>query len=1230
MGAARLRVLSALAAFLFAFSSSGQLVFGQEATPSVQAAPVMCCNPTTGVCVLATTSASAETVTAHQSVNLDLSSTNAAVSTPATLQTPVNINVGGAVQTVNPGQMLTPAQLVAVYQVMHTGAQNIVMGANGAATGGSMTIGNWGQHLSSLTVPQGVTVINKAATLNLTGNLTNAGTIFAVSTNPAVTTSQIAALNILNQQGALLTSVLPAGGLAGVTNAIQNLNLNLTAVQSIFNSGSIASAANLTMTAGGDIINSGTLTSAGNLSMIAVGVISNQAAATITAAQNVNITSLIGNITNAGTIAATTGNININSILGSQLAAQTMQNLNMDNTGGTLQALMGSINVGNTLSQTNINLRGGDWLSKELNLNAVYGITGAVDRIAGGVNVTGATASISNTAGDLNLQSLNLSGDPIFSSVGNLALVDFNPGGQSDFIALAGGNITGTNTQINTRGGQIFISAGYQFTVNNAACNPCINGVDFTVDTNTVTTPGASVDIGGGSLLQSSGTAVSGPIRIQAPDAITVGNILTAGAGGTVSTSGNNGGNVMIEAAQDITTGFIRSFGGGAGGGQFGAAPGAGGNGGNIIVASINGGVTIGGDINSSGGGGGGGSTGGAGGAGGTVTITTQGALTISGPILAAGGGNGGSLFPGSTGGIGGGGSFGGGGGAAGGVSPTVGIGFNGAGGGGGFFGGGGSGGDVYREPDQGGSGGGGGYLDGGGGGGGGGQSDDSAGSGGGGGGGGAGFGGGGGGTGGPTIGRGGHGGAGGQNGANGISDNPNGTLAPGGSSISGGAGGPGQNVLSVQEGGAGGAGGGTGSGDGVGGRQFSVGGIAGSGGRLGQGGTSHFGSVSQGADVGSANSGAGGAITVTGSTVRIDNSIAGFGLAPSLFDTHSVNSQGTGGTISITTTGVGTSFTVGSPAGSGSLGALTATGGITINGVAAGTSVTTGTFSTQTPTPPPPTPTPSTSSSTPTLTSQTTSGAGLLAVLPPSGNNVLDVQIGTKIPTDVTSIVPPGETEQQAARQPLTGQIVAYGDRLIDAVVVNNSQFSSSVVSSLQASGVTSGVNSGGSFFNLDRGSAIFSPNDGDIVVRTHEGDIHIAQGSVVQVYETGANVAILNLDDVRKGAVRIVAGDRVLTLQPGKELVLTRETTPSFERVNPMPRIATRNTSKLELGDRLTGFLSEFSIPSALTQIIPLKKLVASVDPRDRRLAHSLLKNAVLFTHFAATAGPYKASSQ
>src|SRR5262249_839219 len=71
---------------------------------------------------------------------------------------------------------------------------------------------------SGLSVGSGQTEIidvSRTPVLNLNGNLNNQGTIYVVSTNPAVTSVSISAQSIINGAGARITTMLPPGGLAG-------------------------------------------------------------------------------------------------------------------------------------------------------------------------------------------------------------------------------------------------------------------------------------------------------------------------------------------------------------------------------------------------------------------------------------------------------------------------------------------------------------------------------------------------------------------------------------------------------------------------------------------------------------------------------------------------------------------------------------------------------------------------------------------------------------------------------------------------------------------------------------------------------------------------------------------------------------------------------------------------------------------------------------------------------
>src|SRR4029453_12183516 len=121
-------------------------------------------------------------------INLDLSSTK-----PTLLAghlgdlKPLDIRVGKNIVTVTGSTLLTPAQKLAVYQVASTGLQTIRLGAGGKATGGIFSAGsNFTQYVESVVIPRGVTMIDNSTvnpTLFLSGNITNSGKVYVLSTN---------------------------------------------------------------------------------------------------------------------------------------------------------------------------------------------------------------------------------------------------------------------------------------------------------------------------------------------------------------------------------------------------------------------------------------------------------------------------------------------------------------------------------------------------------------------------------------------------------------------------------------------------------------------------------------------------------------------------------------------------------------------------------------------------------------------------------------------------------------------------------------------------------------------------------------------------------------------------------------------------------------------------------------------------------------------------------------
>ncbi|HEY9867837.1 MAG TPA: hypothetical protein V6D08_01405, partial [Candidatus Obscuribacterales bacterium] len=515
------------------------------------------------------------------------------------------------------------------------------------------------QAVEHLTVRRGATAlidVGNLANLVLPGDFTNKGTVYFGSSVAGVDTASLTAANIFNKGGAVLSSVLPAGGLAGFNSVVSNLNLDLTAVHDIINAGTIASAGNLTMTAGGAIVNQ----------------------ATISAAQNVNLSSAIGNIVNSGTISALAGNININSQLTQLVASQVAANLTVTNTGGIMQALNGAIDLSpvSAGASADLNLTGGDWLSRELNLNAGAGkVSLNANNVSGVVNIDAGCANLLVSAPNLNLGSLNITGDPTFYNTGGSVILtntnSFQVNANLAVVASQDVVIGSPSQRIQTapgsgQPGDVLLIAGANFTP-----PPAIQNQQSGSDTTTTITiqggssTGGSVQVPGGIMTDGGLVTIvaypgSGAGSLLPPGTIRVGDIstnrgrvaivagATSGIGivtGNITTSGTsgdkNGGNVAIFAAPIISPQFSITN----GVPDPNPAP--------FIVSGTdnNSALIFTGNILTAGAGGNGGTNGSlngqAGGAGGDVAIGSNAAIS-TGFIRAFGGGGGGGTHSGS------------------------------------------------------------------------------------------------------------------------------------------------------------------------------------------------------------------------------------------------------------------------------------------------------------------------------------------------------------------------------------------------------------------------------------------------------------------------------------------------------------------------------------------------------------------------------------------------------
>lgn len=460
--------------------------------------------------------------------DLDLSSSNRTIM--AGNDQSGTITVGGSTVTVTPGFMLTPAESVALSQVLGGGAQNLVIDAAGRAVGGQFTLS--ASNFANLVIPTGVTAVHdfgNSGGLNLSGNLSNSGSFYAVSSNLNLSTAIINAQNISNLQGGLLTTVLPQGGLAGFGNLFSGLSLGLNALQNISNYGVISSAGNLSMAAGGTISNLGS-------------------GALMSATQNLNIQT--ASLINSGAIAAQ-NNINI--------VGQLQQNLLINNIGGTISAL-NDINVASAslMDNLNITINGGDWISDFLHVNAGAGdLSINSNLVSGSLTVAGDTINVFSSGAQLTIANVN-AGDPAFiNNAGDIILDTSMTFSGQDLAIVASGNIYSTGpvsldtSSAGGKGGSITLVAGG--IIGTLDSPDPISGIPPFNGPITITGANgnpASINIDGS--LNSSGS--------------TGGNINIVAFGGDINVTGSvtakGGGNVMVVGNGAINIGSIDSTGG--------------------------------------------------------------------------------------------------------------------------------------------------------------------------------------------------------------------------------------------------------------------------------------------------------------------------------------------------------------------------------------------------------------------------------------------------------------------------------------------------------------------------------------------------------------------------------------------------------------------------------------------------------------------------------------------
>lgn len=439
----------------------------------------------------------------------DLSSSERSITAGEVVQfESATIDLGGTSRAVTPGDLLTPAEQVALRQVLIEGQQSLQLTTTGAAASGTADLTpHLTQPLANLVIPTGITVSHDfglSEALNISGTFINGGNFIATSSLNSPITASISAQSIVN---------LPNATIMSVTNGDNGIvNLAFNASQTIANYGVIQSAGTVSFTAAEALVNQGTIS-----------------------ALTGNVVANTPSIQNNALMSAVQGNIILTNVIRPELGLLVSSGVD-----GVLSALNGRIDIGtiDSMAKFNTTISGGTLQANEILTNAGIGhLTLSVQDLIGPLSVSAGTASLEVLAGTqgFELRNLTLLGDPdlIYTGAGPFVAPSFSSDGgivaintSSDLI---NGSITFTGDIITTPtavgpGGRVSLNAG------------------TTISTGNITTTGNG--------------AVGGSVELIAIQGITAGGITTGG--GTVFVDSVTGDATLDQ----INSGFLGQPGG--------------------------------------------------------------------------------------------------------------------------------------------------------------------------------------------------------------------------------------------------------------------------------------------------------------------------------------------------------------------------------------------------------------------------------------------------------------------------------------------------------------------------------------------------------------------------------------------------------------------------------------------------------------------------------------------
>lgn len=147
---------------------------------------------------------------------------------------------------------------------------------------------------------------------------------------------------------------------------------------------------------------------------------------------------------------------------------------------------------------------------------------------------------------------------------------------------------------------------------------------------------------------------------------------------------------------------------------------------------------------------------------------------------------------------------------------------------------------------------------------------------------------------------------------------------------------------------------------------------------------------------------------------------------------------------------------------------------------------------------------------------------------------------------------------------------------------------------------------------YTLGTGSA-FVANDKPMTVHTSVADITVPAKNGVFIVSVGDNVAVYNLTG--GGAATVGIGtDKVIPLKHSDQLVLTKNTSASFDDINPGKDIKSQNVRDMGNYSGVRVFGADFNYESVLDNLPQLSTLLTSTNGHEQSIGQRLLKTTAV----------------